>query len=91
MSNKKSESVVFLNLGQLLLKPRNLMSRVLSVRKEPPIEIVAGLHIDSDNLSFCVERHWLGVVTVLGEDLVLLIGEPVLANPRVIKVVDCVI
>ena len=64
MRDDHRETFVFLNLQELILKPLELVTWVLSVVEHPPVEIVASLHIHSNHFSFLVERHHFRVISV---------------------------
>lgn len=64
VSNDVSKSSVLLDLGELFLKPLDLLAWIVPVVKKPPIEVVAGLHVDSNGSALLVERERLGIESI---------------------------
>ena len=59
MSYNLCKASIFLDILEFIFKPFNLFSWITSVVKKPPIEIVASLHVKSNNSSLLVELKWL--------------------------------
>ena len=90
VSDHVRKAFVLFDLGQLLLKPLDFMAWVFSVClvKQPPVQVVACLHVHGDYLALGVVRHWLAVVPVLAEDFDLFCTQELGIRPVFCKLVD---
>ena len=59
VSNNDCKSPILLQLAEFFFQPRNFIPWILSIVKQPPVPVIAGLHVDTDDLSFRVEAEWL--------------------------------
>lgn len=84
-----NESMVLFYLCELFLQPVELVSWISSIIKEPPVQVVASLHVDTNNSPLRVEFERLWVVTPLPEHLNLILTEPSFVSPALFKVVNC--
>lgn len=82
------KAALFLQAGKLILEPLNLLSRILPVVEEPPVQVVACLSVQRNDLAFGVEWKRLRVVAVFREGVSLGFRQPVGASPIAFDVID---
>jgi len=75
---------------QFRLKPLRLVARItpVLVSEEPPVQVVASLHIHSNDSSLIVPWERFGVVPKLAKDCDFFLGQPVVILPCVLEVVN---
>jgi len=73
MADNMCEASVFLELRKLLLQPLELVSRVTPIIQEPPVQVIARLHVDPDDFALWVEFEWLRVISPLAKHFDLLL------------------
>jgi hypothetical protein len=89
MRDNMCESPIFLELCQLVFKPLELVTWIIPVVQQPPVKVVACLHIKTNHLALWVELKWLCVVSVLLKDLDLVEGEPCRRSPTLFEMIYC--
>ena len=87
------EAFTLLKLIKFMLKPFELLSRIgaIGIRKQPPVEIIAGLRVHRNHFSSPIEWERFWIVTVLAKNLNFFLSQPVGILPSIFQVVDGVI
>jgi len=73
---------------EFLFKPSNLISWIRPLIEEPPVQVVASLHVDANHCSLWVEWEWFRVVSPLTEDFLFGSRKPIGTSPTIFEVVD---
>lgn len=67
------------------------MAWILSVVQQPPIHIIAALHIQANDSSFWIEVKLFGVVSKLSKKIWFFLGEPIFIGPARSEMIDSII
>lgn len=75
------KAALSLELVQLLFEPFDLLSRILPVFEQPPVQVIASIRVDRDHLASSIECEWFRIVSVFCKSFSLILREPVWTSP----------
>jgi hypothetical protein len=91
--NDVCKAIILLNLCELRFQPLDLEFWISSIGlvDQPPVHVIASLHVQADNFSFWVEWEWLREESVLTEGIAFIVRQQVLASPCWSNMVDGIV